>query len=408
MSMGKYLPLLAALALGTSVAAANAQEGGPGAAYEPSGLRAGSFVILPSTELSATYSDNIFRTDTNTVDDFIFTIEPQVEVQSNWGRHALNLYAGLQHNFYDDNSDEDNTNWVVGTDGRLDITGNTNIEGELSYRRAHEERGTPAALALAAEPTPYDALEAAVTLNQRFNRMTASVGASYADLDFDSVDAIGGGTINNDDRDREEFGQMLRLGYEVSPDTSVFVEGRLNQRRYDLQPPASAVNRDSDGYAVEAGLSFPATRLIRGEIGIGYQEQTYDSAAFDDVSGLAYHADVTWLATPLTTVRFGAGAEVGESTVGGSGGYLAQYGEVGVDHELLRNVILDGSFRFENADYEDVSRNDDYIDAGVGVSYLVNRYAKVRVGYDYAERSSDAVGLDYEENRVGISLILQR
>jgi outer membrane autotransporter protein len=126
------------------------------------------------------------------------------------------------------------------------------------------------------------------------------------------------------------------------------------------------------------------------------------------VSGLAYHADVTWLATPLTTVRFGAGAEVGESTVGGSGGYLAQYGEVGVDHELLRNVILDGSFRFENADYEDVSRNDDYIDAGVGVSYLVNRYAKVRVGYDYAERSSDAVGLDYEENRVGISLILQR
>ena len=408
MSMGKYLPFLAALAFGASVVAANAQDGATEAAYAPTGIRAGSFVILPSTELTATYSDNIYRTDTNTVDDFIFTLEPQVEAQSNWSRHALNLYAGLQHRFYEDNSDEDHTNWVVGTDGRLDISSDTNIEAELSYRRAHEERGTPSALALAAEPTPYDVLRTAVTLNQRFNRMTAAVGASYADLDFDSVDAIGGGTINNDDRDREELGQSLRLGYEVSPDTSVFVEGRLNQRRYDLQPPATAFDRDSDGYAVEVGLSFPATRLIRGEIGVGYQEQDYDSPAFRNVSGLAYHADVTWLATPLTTVHFGAGAEVGESTVATSGGYLSQYAEVGVEHELLRNVILSGNFRFENADYEGTARNEDYIDAGAGVRYLVNRYASVRLGYDYAERSSDVAGQDYEENRVGISLILQR
>lgn len=408
MPMGKYLPLLTALAFGASIAAANAQDGGTEAAYAPTGVRAGSFVILPSTELTATYSDNIYRTDTNTVDDFIFTIEPQVEVQSTWSRHALNLYAGLQHNFYEDNSAEDNTNWVVGTDGRLDITSDTNIVGELSYRESHEERGTPSAVAGAAEPTPYSTLAAAITLNQRFNRMTAAVGASYADLDFDSVDAIGGGTINNNDRDREVLGQSLRLGYDVSPDTNIFVEGRLNQRRYDLQPPAAAFNRDSDGYAVEGGISFAPTRLLRGEIGVGYQEQDYDSALFENVSGLAYHADVTWLATPLTTVRFGAGAEVGESTLATSGGYLSQYGEVGIEHELLRNVILTGDFRFENADYEGNAKNEDYIDAGAGVRYLVNRYASVRLGYDYSERSSSLAGQDFTENRVGVSLILQR
>ncbi|MEX2248140.1 MAG: outer membrane beta-barrel protein [Parvibaculum sp.] len=408
MSIGKTGPFFVAMALGASIVSAGAQEADPGAGYEPLGIRAGSFVVLPSLTTSAVYSDNIFRTESNTEDDLILTVQPQVLVESAWSRHALNLHAGVQSRFYDSNSSEDHTNWRVGADGRLDITRDTNVVGEVEYAELHEERGEPLALATAAEPTPFSALSGSIELNQRFNRMTGTLGASYSQLDFDTVPATVGPPINNDGRDREEYEQRLRLGYDVSPDMNVFVEGRLNQIRYDLQPPAVADSRDSEGYAVQGGVTFAITRLVSGEVAVGYLEQEYDSPAFRNVSGLAYNADISWSMTPLTTVTFGAGSSVDESTSVGVGGRLSQYARVGVDHELMRNVQLSGALRFQNDDYEGTTQNEDYLDAGVGVRYLMNRNVSLRLGYDYGTRESNVAGRDYTENRVGLSLTLQR
>ncbi|MBX3489222.1 outer membrane beta-barrel protein [Parvibaculum sp.] len=387
---------------------ASAQDASPAAGYEPLGVRAGSFIVLPSLTTSATYSDNIYRTQNNKEDDLILTVQPQVLVESTWSRHALNLHAGVQSRFYDSNSSEDHTNWRIGADGRLDITRDTNVVAEIEYAESHEERGQPLALALAAEPTPFSMLSGKVELNQRFNRMTGTLGASYLDIDFDNVPAFGGGIINSDDRDREIFGQRLRLGYDVSPDMNVFVEGRLNQVRYDLQPPAVPNSRDSEGYAVQGGVTFAITRLVSGEVAVGYLEQEYDSPAFPDVSGLAYNADISWSMTPLTTVTFGAGSSVDESTSVGVGGRLSQYARVGIDHELMRNVQLGGALRFQNDDFEGSPQNEDYFDAGIGVRYLMNRNVSLRLGYDYGARDSNVAGRDYTENRVGLSLTLQR
>ena len=193
------------------------------------------------------------------------------------------------------------------------------------------------------------------------------------------IPAFGGGIINSDDRDREIFGQRLRLGYDVSPDMNVFVEGRLNQVRYDLQPPAVPNSRDSDGFAVQGGVTFAITRLVSGEVAVGYLEQEYDSPAFPDVSGLAYNADISWSMTPLTTVTFGAGSSVDESTSVGVGGRLSQYARVGIDHELMRNVQIGGAVRFQNDDFEGSPQNEDYFDAGIGVRYLMNRNVSLRL-----------------------------
>ena len=117
MSMRKTGPVFVAMVLGASIVSAGAQETGPGAGYEPLGVRAGSFIVLPSLTTSATYSDNIYRTQNNTEDDLILTVQPQVLAESTWSRHALNLHAGMQSRFYDSNSSEDHTNWRIGADG---------------------------------------------------------------------------------------------------------------------------------------------------------------------------------------------------------------------------------------------------------------------------------------------------
>jgi hypothetical protein len=373
--------------------------------YDAVGVRAGAFTVFPEASLTGTYNDNIYATDTNTESDFITTLGARVSAVSNWSRHALNLRAGLSQHWYDDNSDEDRLDWDVGGNGRIDITRDTNIAAGLSYAELSEDRGAPNSPGGAAEPVEYSLFQANAALNHRFNRVTSRLGATYADYDYDDTPAVGGGpALDQDFRDREQFTQFLRLGYDVSPDTNVYIEGTLNQRKYDQQPPAVALNRDSDGYAVVVGSEFRLTNLAQGGVFVGYQKQEYDDPTLSDIDGIAFGANVDWFVTPLTTVRFEAASTIEETISAGASGFTDNSVGLRVDHELMRNVILGGHASYANQDYEGISRDDDVIRAGLGVDYLLNRNFSLRLGYDYTDRDSSVNNFDYTRNEVGLTL----
>ena len=372
--------------------------------YDAAGVRAGGFTVFPEASVTGTYDDNIFAANVGEVDDFITTLAAGVSVQSNWSRHALNLNAGLAQYLYADNSDEDRLDWNVGGNGRVDITRDTNISGGLSYAQLHEDRGAPNAPGLAAEPTEYALFQANAALAHRFNRVTTRVGVGYADYDYDDAPLIGGGVLDQDFRDREEFEQFLRLGYDVSPDTNLYIQGTLNQREYDQKPPVVALNRDSDGWAVVGGSEFRLSNLAQGEVYVGYQEQSYDDPTLSDISGLAFGAGVDWFVTPLTTIRIDAASTVEETVAAGASGFLDQSVGLGIDHELMRNVIIGARASYANQDYEGIARSDDVIRAGLGIDYLLNRNFSVGLGYDYTDRDSNVLGLDYTRNEIGLTL----
>lgn len=408
---------LAATALyATPIASAGAQDLGivdnrnvsvrdrarPG--YDPVGVRAGAFTVFPEASVTGTFDDNIFATDTNTESDFITTLAARVSAASNWSRHSLNLRAGLAQQLYADNNDEDRFDWDVGGDGRIDITRDTNIGAGLSYAELNEDRSAPNAIGLAAEPTEYSLFQANVALNHRFNRITSGFGATYADYDYDTVPLIGGGTLNQDFRDREEYTQFVRLGYDVSPDTNVYVRGTLNQREYDQKPPAVALNRDSDGYAVVGGADFRLTNLAQGGVYVGYQSQEFDDPTLSDIDGLAYGANIDWYVTSLTTIRLEAASTIEETITVGASGFTDSSVGLRIDHELMRNIIIGGNASFSNQDFEGVVRDDDTIRAGVGVDYLLNNNFSLRLGYNYTNRDSTVSTLDFTRNEVGLTL----
>jgi hypothetical protein len=376
----------------------------PRPSYDAVGIRAGAFMILPQASVSEKYNDNIYATDTNETDDFITTLGASIAVNSGWSRHALNLNAGVSKDIYADNTGENRLDWNVGANGRLDVTRDTRLSGGASYAQLHEDRGDPNSPAAAAEPTEYDLLSANAAFDQRFNRLTARVSGGYENYDYKDVAATGGGIIDQDDRDRVQYEEALRFGYDVSPDTNVYVQGTLNQRDYDLSPPTVPTNRDSDGYAIAVGSDFRLSSLAQGGIFVGYQSQSYDNPAFSDVSGLSYGADVEWYMTPLTTVTFNAAATVEETTSIGASGYLSQTVGIRIDHELLRNVLLNGRVSYANDDYEGISRTDDIVRAGLGVDYLVNRNFTLGLGYDFTNKDSNAAGVDYTRNQIGLTL----
>jgi len=369
--------------------------------YDALGIRAGSFLILPKVDLAETYNDNIYATDTNTESDFVTAVSPSISVQSLWSRHALGLNAGLSQYWYGSKTAEDRLDWNFGANGRLDVLRDTNITGSASYRQAHEDRGSANSPTSAAEPVEYHLFDSSLGLFQRFNRVTAQLKGTFDQYDYKNVALIGGGTLNEDSRDRNEYGGGLRLGYDLSPDTNIYAEGKLNKRSYDMSAP---VDRNSNGYEAVVGSEFKLSRLAQGEVYVGYQRQTYDASYYSATSGLAYGAKVNWFVTPLTTVRLSAASTIEESIDPGASGYMSQKVGIGLDHELLRNLILSGDVSYENDDFGNISRQDDVTSALFGATYLLNNFFAVGVNYGIVDRSSNVPGADYTQNQVGFTL----
>lgn len=370
--------------------------------YDPVGIRAGSFMLFPTASVGESYNDNIYATNNNTVDDFITTLSAGISANSVWGRHALSLSGGVTQQLYADKSDEDRFNWNLGGAGRLDIARDTALNASARYAQLHEDRGNPNTPTTSQEPIEYDLFNAATDLSHRFNRVNASVGFEYTNYDYKDATTLGGANIDQDNRDRDEYTETARLGYFVSPDTNVYVEGRFDQRRYDLTTLAG--NRDSDGWAALVGTEFKISRLTQGNVYAGYQERDYKAAALSSTEGLAYGIDVEWFATPLTTVTVSGDSRVEETTVGAASGYDRNSLSVNVDHELFRNVILSGGVSYTNNDFNDNPRNDDTTGASLGVKYLINRNFDLGLNYSYTNRDSNAAGFDYTRNVVGLTL----
>ncbi len=384
-------------------------------AFQAVGVRLGSFLVYPAVDLSVVFDDNLFADDTDT-DDFFFRVSPELLVESNFPRHALNFQADLNNDTYFDESSEDRTEYGLRSTGRLDITEGMSFRGDVSFEDRREDRGSADAVGEAADPVEFTRFQGTGELSYRPGRGRVSVGGTYQVLDFDDVALIGGGEQNNDDRDRDVYSVFGRVGYEVSPGYEVFALGLYGQTDYDDALDDNGVNRDSDLYTIEGGTRFELTNVVAGEVSAGYTEEDFDDPTLVTVDGIAVNADIEWYVTRLTTILLGASRRVQETTITGddgtgtivpASGFINTVIDVGVDHELMRNVILSAGFRYDNRDYDGIVREDDQYEADVRAIYLLNRNLSLAAEYRFERRDSSESAEDFSRNVVGLTLRAQ-
>ena len=95
--------------------------------------------------------------------------------------------------------------------------------------------------------------------------------------------------------------------------------------------------------------------------------------------------------------------------IANAAGYLSTSTSIQIDHELMRNVLLNGSLTWSTDDYEGIDRTDDRLQASVGGTYLVNRTVGISLAASHFEQSSDGTGggVDFSVNRLSLSLVAQ-
>src|SRR5258708_24184918 len=97
--------LLCALFAGAALAQDEVQRGDtvttrPRPDYDPLGIRLGSFLLFPQFGLQESFDSNIFATQNAAKGDFITSLDPSLDLRSNWNNHALNFHADSHSTLY--------------------------------------------------------------------------------------------------------------------------------------------------------------------------------------------------------------------------------------------------------------------------------------------------------------------
>ncbi|NBV54694.1 MAG: hypothetical protein EBR79_03165, partial [Proteobacteria bacterium] len=318
--------------------------------------------------------------------------------------NAMARYEALRYN---DNRSENQHNYMLAADGRVDVMRDTSIGGGVSFARDHEDRGNPNSNASNSKPVEYTTSIARLGAYRGLGRANVRFDTEAKKLDYKNGYTSAGGFVDNGLRDRDEYTNSLRLGWQFDPRFEGFVKGTMDTRNYKRDSGAGYVNRGNNGSSLVAGTTFDVSGKTKGEVFAGVVERNYNNPTFKDISEPTWGGKVTWNFSELTSVIAGVDRTIEETTIGASSGYVSTAYTAKVEHALTRDVLLSGNVGYTENEYKGTAANqrqDDIISAGVGADYYLGKNFKVGAGYTYQDRDSSVNSGDFDRNMLMLRL----
>jgi hypothetical protein len=347
--------------------------------YEPLGIRSGGMIYYPAIELTGGYDSNPARTNGG-AGAGVLSVAPELRAQSDWERHEFKANLRGSYNFYSpDPTPSLNRPYFQGDmDGRIDVTHDTRIDLNAHTLVSTDNPSSPNLPAGLSELPIYTSFGGSAGIGQKFNRLDLNIKGTADRTQYQDSKLTNGTTASNEDRNYNQYGVVLRGSYELNPGVKPFVEVSADTRKHDLAVDSSGYQRDSNGWTGMVGSTFEFTRMLTGEIAIGYTHREYDDPRLDAVNAPVARAALTWQATPLTTVKLNGTSTVGEVNVPGVSSELSRDAGLEVDHAFRRWLIGTLKGGIGQDDYVGGNRTDNRYYFGVAALYKLNRFVQLK------------------------------
>lgn len=354
-------------------------------AFGAVGDYAGSFLIKGGLELSTGYDTNPARLQ-KPVGSPVYVVAPDLLVMSDWERHAL--VADLRGSFsgYTNNMpatidglpspspvEIDRPDFTGHVDGRFDVDRGLKLTSQLRLRLATDNPGSPNVQAGLQKYPVYATYGGTFGFDQTFNRFQVAAGATVDRTAYTDSKLTDGSTFSNDDRDFNQYGGVGRFSYELKPGLKPFVEIEGDNRVHDQAADRNGYLRDSNGGYAKVGTSFEFSRILTGEVSVGYSARNYVDPRLSQLSGFLTSGSLIWNASGLTTVKFNTDTQIAETTIPGSSGVLVHTYAAEVDHDFRRWLTAIGKFTYGTYDYQGQNRNDKTYSLEGNLIYKLNR-----------------------------------
>lgn len=258
--------------------------------YQPQGMDAGQFLFFPKLEVGQSLNNNIYAKEQDNHSDLITNPEMSALLRSRFARHQLNLRMVASDYIFRKYEQENHLDVSTDAEGKLDLGENSEITGFAQYALGHEDRSSPDDVG-GKEPTETDSYRVKLAGKHQVGKFMVGTEEWFRRLEFSNVQATNNSLLINSHRNRREYEERLRGGYEMFPGYAAVVEFGMNQRQYDTAN-TDGVLRNSTGFDVMTGVGVDISDLIRGDLLVGYLQQNYDSSTLRSPSGLAFRANL--------------------------------------------------------------------------------------------------------------------
>jgi hypothetical protein len=377
--------------------------------YEALGIKAGSFLILPSLELSGGYDNNPQHTPGGP-GSATAVVAPELHVRSDWSRHAFTADITGSYYWYGNDSFTPSLNRPYlnsKLDGRIDVTRDTHILLENRFIVSTDNPGSPNIQAGLAK-LPIDmTVGGTVGLDQQLSRFDVTLKGTLDRSVYQNSELTNGETANNDWRAFDQYAGILRVGYEIDPGVKPFVEVSADTRIHDSPVDIYGQDRNSTGTSAKVGGAFNLFGSLTGEMAVGYMERDY-IAPLPKIGGATLDGSLIWQATALTTAKFTAASAVNESILQGVSGSLSRDFNIEVDHAFRTWLIAAAKVGYGRDDYVGLARDDNRYFVSIGLIYKLNREMQLKGELRHDWLASTAVGVNYEATSFLAGLRLQR
>lgn len=382
----------------------NAQTDPPA---DETAIRLGRFVVSPEMSVRERFDDNIYLANDTPTSDVITQIAPRLHLQSDWRYIELYMGAGAELGFFANSDDDNYQDADIRAGVALDISGNTSLEGGFEWNRAHDARGGNDVPSGATKPVVFDDVQARINAKHITQNLHYQTELALRRLEFDDAIDRNGNRIANDDRNRLETRETIRVLMPLDLGREAYGEFNLNQRQYDRIPDDEGRVRDSAGFQILGGLRFDLTNLITADIAAGWMAQSYADPAFGNIADYTLRADVDWAITRLTSIGVKAARQVRETTLPGASGILAFDFGTRISHELRRFLSITAEANYTDEAFRQTTRHDRTSRFGLGLEYQLNSFARFDAGIAHDMRNSTSSGHDYRRLQTQFSLKLE-
>ncbi len=373
--------------------------------YESQGLRRGAFIWRPSLNSYLAYSDNVFAVDQDEEADGVLTLQPTIRVASDWNTNRIDAFANILHQEYFENSGESTTGYALGASGQLDASRAVRIDAGADYRRAFEGRTAIGASQISVDPIEYGQTNVFLGVAREFGRSRLSADGKFLTTNYKDAALPDGTEIDQDFRDQTQASIAARADYAFSPETAFFARVAYVDVNHD-QLPITGQDRNRQTINGRVGVDFELSRLVRGQVGLGYFTTDFVASELDTVDGFGFDAELEWFATPLITVTTSGERGTRSSELLISPATIQTRIGLRADYEYRRNVILSAGYDFIDDDYNFADRSDKRNDFYLAGLVLLN--PNVGLEARIARRSLDSKGAlaqsDFDETRLLLGL----
>lgn len=378
--------------------------------YDPLNVRVGDFVVNPSLTTSVEYDDNVYETDSNEVDDVLFTNNAEIGVKSDFLHHQIDAKFSAEDGRYKDNDTEDYNDYKAYLGGRIDLTDQLQIPLGISYAREHTKRDAPDDRA-GIEPTVFDEVSMLSGIRYIGYMYDITYKSLVSKLAYrDNVSDLGS-EIYNGDRDRTELSNTLTIGLSENYEVSPFIYVGLKNVDYDDTVDDFGVNRDSNGWDAGIGANIQLSGVTSSTFRVGTVHREFDDPSLEAIESIVYGIDLNWEPSTLMDISLTGQRYVDEAALADTSASINSVIGLGVTYEFAPNLYLYPEVQYLIKDYQSAdNRKIERLNSGASFVYKFNQNIWGTLMYQNSAQTEEldaSPSTEADSNTVTLSVKLQ-